>query len=113
MPRSPYQAARELIAQRVSRIGVRALHRSRGQVARFKFTPRRAVKATLLADPVIKAAVRDHAAETGLAESDVWKRVDAYVEEIVPFFSLLAYYRIGLAVSRTILNLFYKISADS
>ncbi|HUQ98642.1 MAG TPA: 1-acyl-sn-glycerol-3-phosphate acyltransferase [Gemmatimonadaceae bacterium] len=113
MPRTPYRAARELIAQRLSRIGVRALYRSRGQVARFKFTPRRAVKATLLADPVVVEAVADHARETGQLEPEVWRRVDTYVEEIVPFFSLLAYYRIGMAVSRAILNLFYKISADS
>ena len=113
MPRTPFRAAREFIARRVSRIGVRAFYQSRGQVARFKFTPRRAVKSTLLADPVIEEAVREHARETGLPAADVWKRVNAYVEEIVPFFSLLAYYRIGLTVSRTILNLFYKISADS
>ena len=113
MPRTPYRAARALISERLNRIGVRALRRSRGKVARFKFTPRQLVKATLLADPVIADAVRDHTRETGLAEADVWKRVEEYVEEIVPFFSLLAYYRVGLAVSRTILNLFYKVSADS
>ena len=39
------------------------------------------------------------------------KKVDGYIDEIVPFFNILTY-KFGLAVSRVLLNFFYKVSAD-
>ena len=35
-----------------------------------------------------------------------------YIDEIVPFFNILTYYRIGLVVSKALLNFFYKVSAE-
>ena len=45
-------------------------------------------------------------------EAATWKRVDGYIDEIVPFFNILTYYKIGLVVSRVLLNFFYKVSAE-
>jgi glycerol-3-phosphate O-acyltransferase len=42
----------------------------------------------------------------------VWKKVDGYVHEIVPFFNVVAYYQIGYRISGWLLNLFYKVSVD-
>jgi hypothetical protein len=49
-------------------------------------------------------AVKEHALENSVDEASIWKRVEAYIDEIVPFFNILTYYKLGLAVSRVLLN---------
>lgn len=97
---------------RANRMALRAVHRSRSRVDRFKLTKKAFVRDTLLADPDIAEAVREHSAENSLPEIETWKRVEAYIDEIVPFFNILTYYKIGLVVSRLVLNFFYKVSAE-
>jgi glycerol-3-phosphate O-acyltransferase len=42
----------------------------------------------------------------------VWRLVGRYVEEIVPHFSILSYYKIGYNVAKAFVNLLYKVSVD-
>jgi glycerol-3-phosphate O-acyltransferase len=100
------------IRGRVDRAALRALHRSRSRIDRFKLTKKAFIRETLLADDGIAAAVKEHAAEHSVDEAAAWRRVDAYIDEIVPFFNILTYYKIGLVVSRVLLNFFYKVSAE-
>jgi glycerol-3-phosphate O-acyltransferase len=81
-------------------------------VDRFKLAKKAEIKETLLADQVIAAAVKEHATEFSLDEAAVWRRVEAYIDEIVPFFNILTYYKVGLAVSKALLGFFYKVSAE-
>src|SRR5947209_7244049 len=104
--------AAAIIRRRASRIALRALHRSRSRVDRFKLTKKSLIRETLLADEAVGQAVREHSAENSIPESLTWKRVETYIDEIVPFFNILTYYKIGLVVSRVLLNFFYKISAE-
>ena len=90
----------------------RVLLRFRARVDRFKLTRRAAVRLELLADPRIAEAVRAHAAEHSVAEDLAWERVERYIDEMVPFFSVLAYYRFGYVASRRLLRLFYKVSVE-
>lgn len=92
------------------RAGRRTLLRYRARVDRYKLTRKQFVIDQLLADPLVAHAVAAHAAEHGLPEPEVWSRVRRYLDEIVPFFNILAYYRLGHAVSRVALGLFYKVS---
>jgi glycerol-3-phosphate O-acyltransferase len=101
-----------VVRRRAVRHALRTVHRTRSRVERFKLARKRIVREILLADPEIAAAVRDHAEENGVAEHRVWKQVNVYIGEIVPFFNILTYYRIGLVVSRLLLNFFYKMSAE-
>ena len=100
------------IRGRANRTALRAVHRSRGRIDRFKLTKKPFIKQTLLADEAIAQAVNKHAAENSVSEAATWKRVEEYIEEIVPFFNILTYYKIGLFVSRSLLNFFYKVSAE-
>jgi glycerol-3-phosphate O-acyltransferase len=95
-----------------SRAALRAFHRSRGRIDRFKLTRKSYIRETLLADPAIAEAVTEHARESGGDEVSTWRRVEEYIDEIVPFFNILTYYKFGLVVSRLLLNFFYKISAE-
>jgi len=101
-----------IVRLRGTRIALRALHRSRSRIDRFKLTKKPFIRQTLLADEAIALAVREHAVENGIDESKAWSRVEEYIDEIVPFFNILTYYKIGLVVSRVLLNLFYKVSAE-
>jgi glycerol-3-phosphate O-acyltransferase len=94
------------------RAGRRALLHARARVDRFKFTRKSYVIAHLLADPAVAAAVRAHAVEHTEQEDATWARVHRYLHEIVPFFNVLAYYRLGYWVARAALGLFYKVRVE-
>ncbi len=79
---------------------------------RFKFTKKRFIAPALLADEAVIAAVREHAALHGLPEATVWRAVRKYIDEIVPAFNPLAYAWIGIAASRALLNLFYRVNVS-
>jgi glycerol-3-phosphate O-acyltransferase len=94
------------------RASVRAVHRFGAQVNRFKLTRKQYIRDTLLANHAIAAAAERYAKEQGGPEAEAWDRIDRYIDEIVPFFNILAYYKFGYAASRATLNLLYKVSAD-
>lgn len=70
------------------------------------------IRAALLNDGRVAAAVRAHTQEHHEPEPLVWRRVNEYIDEIVPYFNILAYYRLGYPVSRVMLNLLYKVTVD-
>jgi len=94
------------------RSGRRALLQFRARVDRFKLASRKSVRSRLLADSAIAAAVRDHAATRNVSEADAWRQVGKYVNEIVPFFNVVAYYRIGYRMAEWTLGLFYKVAVE-
>ncbi|HYC51183.1 MAG TPA: 1-acyl-sn-glycerol-3-phosphate acyltransferase [Gemmatimonadaceae bacterium] len=94
------------------RSAARALLRHRARVDRFKLASRAHVRAQLLSDPEIYAAILEHTAETGESQDVAAKRVRQYVDEIVPFFNVIAYFQVGYRVSRAVLNLFYKVTVE-
>ncbi len=104
--------ARRLFRRALRRSVLRALLRFRGRVDRFKLTRKPFIAASLLADPRIIQAVQEHARTHDMDERAVWRRVEEYVDEIVPFFNVLAYYRIGYTASRILLNFFYRVSVE-
>lgn len=101
-----------IIRLRASRIALRAVHRSRARIDRFKLTRKPFIRETLLSDPAIADAVKEHAQEHAVSEEETWRRVETYIDEIVPFFNILTYYKFGLVISRALLNFFYKVSAE-
>ena len=100
------------LTRTLKRAGRRTLWRHRGHVDRFKFTRKSYVIANVLAEQAVADAVRAHAEQHGEDEAATWQRVQRYLDEIVPFFNLLAYYRLGFNVSRFILGMFYKVSIE-
>ena len=63
-------------------------------------------------DPVITAAVQAHMAEHGLPETTVRRQVRKYLDEIIPHFNVLSYYKVGYNVAKIVVNLLYKTSVD-
>ena len=96
----------------VDRAALREVRRFGAHVNRFKLARKSYIRDTLLTNAEVAAAVERHAGEHGVERARVWKRVDDYVGEIVPFFNILAYYKFGYAASRATLNMLYKVSVD-
>ena len=91
--------------------GMRAVRRRfPARIDRYAHAGRARIRATLLADPEVAAAVGAHVSATGESVEATWARVEEYVDEIVPSFNLLAYYRLGYGVARILLPLLYKVS---
>jgi glycerol-3-phosphate O-acyltransferase len=94
------------------RASVRAVHRFGARVNRFKLTRKPYIRGTLLGDAEVSAAVARHAKEHHVPEHETWRRVERYIDEIVPFFNILAYYTLGYTVSRATLDMLYRVSVD-
>ena len=103
------RAALRRLGRRVAR---RTVLHFRARVDRYKLARKDYVAAQLLTDAAIAGAVTRHAAEQGMREAAVWRRVRTYVDEIVPFFNIIVYYRIGYQAARALLALFYKVSVE-
>ncbi|HON79703.1 MAG TPA: 1-acyl-sn-glycerol-3-phosphate acyltransferase [Spirochaetota bacterium] len=86
---------------------------NRIRIDRYKFMHKIVVKEDLLNNPEVHRAVIAHALENKVRIQDVQEKVEEYIEEIVPFFNLLAYYKVGDWVSRLILNFLYEVVIDS
>jgi glycerol-3-phosphate O-acyltransferase len=51
-------------------------------------------------------------AEHGLSETTVRRLVREYLDEIIPHFNVLSYYKLGYNVAKVLVNLLYKVSVD-
>ncbi len=105
-------ATKAVLRRRLRRWAKHALFQFRARIDRYKLVERDRIREVLLADPRIEAAIAAHAAERGMAESQVRILVNHYVDEIVPFFSVLSYYRLGYNLSRLLINLLYKATIE-
>ena len=101
-----------LARNRLRRAGRASVLRFRTRLARYHLQQRRRVKEALLEDPVVGAAVLEHARERGLPEEGVWRLVTRYVDEIVPYLNVLSYYKIGYNAAKVLIHLLYKVSVD-
>jgi glycerol-3-phosphate O-acyltransferase len=103
---------RAVLRRRLRRWTRNALWQFRARTDRYKLVERDRIREALLQDPQVVAAIAQHAADQGTAESQVRIRVNQYVDEIVPFFNVLSYYRFGYNLSRLLINLLYKSSIE-
>ena len=87
---------------------LRAVRRFEVRLERYKLVERRRIRDELLLDPAVHAAMRAHATDTGLPEPGIRAQVERYIDEIVPFFNVLSYYRIGYNLARALINLLYR-----
>ena len=100
------------MSQRISRPALRAIHEFRTRLTRYKLQERRIARAELADDPVIAAAVQSHMTEHGMTEQAVRRLVRKYIDEIIPHFNVLSYYRVGYNLAKILVNLLYKTSVD-
>jgi glycerol-3-phosphate O-acyltransferase len=103
--------------RKLTRTARLTLRRFRARVDRFKFTGKAHMRRRLLADPVVAKAVALQAAaqedpDVGVDLDGSWERAEDYLEEIVPSFSILSYFRVGYAAARVVLGSLYRTDVD-
>ncbi len=97
---------------RLRRSALRAIHQFQARLDRYKLVKRDLIREQLLQDPLVLEAMARHQREHPMTDGEVRRRVNEYVDEIVPFFNVLSYYRIGYNLSRFLINLLYKASIE-
>ncbi|MFI5235710.1 MAG: 1-acyl-sn-glycerol-3-phosphate acyltransferase [Gemmatimonadales bacterium] len=103
------RSTREAIRTWFERSARATVLRFRSRLDRYKLVSRLRVKDALLHDPLVQAAIVRHAEASGLPRAQVQRRVERYIDEIVPFFNVLSYYRFGYNLSRLVLWLLYRV----
>lgn len=78
----------------------------------FKFTNKLVIKHQLLSDHEINEKILEYAEREDLDIEEVRAKVERYVEEIVPSFSLFTYFKIGYPIARTIVHSLYDPVVD-
>lgn len=101
-----------LARRALRRWGARTVLEFRARLDRYKLTESKRVKAELRVDPAIAGAIAAHVIESGEPRAVVERRVDRYIEEIVPFFNVLSYYKLGYNLSKLLTRLFYKVTVE-
>lgn len=87
---------------------------SRHQISidRYKFTHKYLIKDDLLNDDEINQEILKHAKEHDLRLEIVRDKVASYIDEIVPFFNILSFYKIGYRIAGVSLNVMYDVVLD-
>ncbi len=90
----------------------RTIHRFGVRLERYKLMSRHVIRSELLRDPAIAQALEQHCRAHGIGAMEARVRVEQYIDEIVPFFNVLSYYRFGYNAARTLLRLLYRVSSE-
>jgi glycerol-3-phosphate O-acyltransferase len=88
------------------------LHDHRIPTDPFRHTHRVVVKEMVLSDPGLVEAMAERAREEGRPVAEVQRKVRAWLDEIVPQFNLLAYYRVGYRLARIFAYALYNVRLD-
>jgi glycerol-3-phosphate O-acyltransferase len=103
---------RNAIRRRANRAVLRAVRRFQVHIDRYKLVRKQVIRETLLEDPTVLRAMRVHGQRHGVSELETRVRVEQYVDEIVPYFNILSYYKLGYNVARVFINLLYRVSSE-
>jgi glycerol-3-phosphate O-acyltransferase len=106
------RAATAVVRARFRRSARRALRDFQARIARFKLVSRRAIHDELILDPVVVDAMRAHMKEHKVGELEVRVRVEHYIDEILPFFNVLSYYKLGYNLAKLTLNFLFKVTIE-
>jgi glycerol-3-phosphate O-acyltransferase len=79
---------------------------------RYRLVSKRTIREQLMQDPHVLAAVREYSEEHSVSELDARVRVERYIDEIVPYFNVLSYYKLGYNLARMLVHLFYRVSSE-
>lgn len=101
-----------LVSSWVRNAARRTIRRFGVRLERFKLLSRQAVGEQLLRDPAVTLALEQHCREHRLSPRKARVRVEQYLDEIVPYFNVLSYYRVGYNAARTVLRLLYRVSSE-
>jgi glycerol-3-phosphate O-acyltransferase len=106
------RATQSVLRNRMRAWGRNTLRQFQSRIAKYKLVSRRAIHDELILDPVVVTAMRAYMKEKKISELETRVRVEQYIDEILPFFNVLSYYKLGYNVSKILLNMLFKVSIE-
>lgn len=88
------------------------LQRHHVRLEEFRFVDRAWVRQALVQDVEIHRAATERAAATSRTIGEVRAQVEEWLDEIVPYFNLFSYYKIGAAAARAAVRICYEPIVD-
>jgi glycerol-3-phosphate O-acyltransferase len=89
------------------------VHARRLRIDRFKLRRKHAdIRLEVFADRDVVTAVRNYARDHKVSIEAATRQAHIYLTEIVPKFNLLAYYRFGAPIARSILYFLYRVVVE-
>ncbi|MBW3582593.1 MAG: 1-acyl-sn-glycerol-3-phosphate acyltransferase [Euryarchaeota archaeon] len=111
-----YEAIRAAVKARLKRRFRRDLQRflsTRDLYSQsFKFTNKDVVRQLLVTDPEVERKVLEYAEREGEDLATVRDKADGYIDEIVPEFNILSYFKVGYTVARAFIHSLYDPVVD-
>jgi glycerol-3-phosphate O-acyltransferase len=108
-----YELVRWLVVRRfrgwMHQSAVRFVRRHHIRMEAARFIDRVWIREALAQDRLIEEKILEISRSTGEPHRLMRDRVDAYVEEIAPFFSLSAYYRFGASAAKRFLDFCFEL----
>ena len=101
-----------LLRERWQRSISQFLRRHGVALEHFRFIDRLWVRETLLQDPELGKYAAEVAARGGTTMADVRRRIERYLDEIVPYFNIFSYYKLGAAAARAATRFCYELVFD-
>ncbi len=83
-----------------------------GALERSRFAHKQLVRLELLADLELNQAMLEAALAGGASLDALRDRVEDYIDEIVPFFNLLSFYKVAHPIGRAALSMTYDLVVD-
>jgi glycerol-3-phosphate O-acyltransferase len=106
-----FRGARSIIRKRLSRAAIRVVHRFHLRLNRHALAGKESVHDQLINDPIINDAITEHCIASSVSEAEARRSVEEYVNEIVPVFNVLSYYKFGYNVARLFVKILFRVSS--
>ncbi|MBN1883671.1 MAG: 1-acyl-sn-glycerol-3-phosphate acyltransferase [Deltaproteobacteria bacterium] len=103
---------KKLARKRIRRQSLKTIRRFRIRIERFKLTRKKYIKFQILKEREIWEEMDRYARRNQITTEEAMDRVEEYIDEIVPFFNILSYYKFGYATAHFLLNLIYNVVID-
>ncbi len=86
------------------------LARHRVHLDRFKFVQKHYIREALMNDRVLAEFMLEQSRADGTPIEELRHRTETYIEEIVPFFNLVSYYKLGFGIARPLMGALYDVA---
>ncbi|GAB5438003.1 1-acyl-sn-glycerol-3-phosphate acyltransferase [Falsiruegeria mediterranea] len=107
-----FPSVRWFFRRRLERAVARLNRRLERPIQPFKLARRHDMIQSLIYDPQVGRAVRDHAEAEGIPEAVAFEKARGYAREIVPSFSAFTYFSFAIRLARFLSNAFYNVRLD-
>lgn len=104
-----FPSVRWFFRKRAERVIARVNTRLARPIEPFKLALRHDMIQRLIYDPTVTQAIVDHARANNVPEAVAFEKAKSYAREIVPGFSAIAYFSVGMRLARYLSNSLYRV----